>query len=67
MKLTFFGAAGEVGRSCIMVEGKSTKILLDVGIKLGKETEFPLITDQELKTIDGIVVSHAHLDHSGYL
>ncbi|MDE1834909.1 MAG: MBL fold metallo-hydrolase, partial [Candidatus Micrarchaeota archaeon] len=59
--------AGEVGRSCIMVEGKSTKILLDVGIKLGKETEFPLITDQELKTIDGIVVSHAHLDHSGYL
>ena len=34
MKLTFFGAAHEVGRSCIMVESEGTKILLDAGIKL---------------------------------
>lgn len=67
MKLTFFGAANEVGRSCIMVEGNDTKILLDAGVKLGKEVEYPLITDEELKTVDGIVTSHAHLDHSGYL
>jgi predicted metal-dependent RNase len=50
-----------------MVESEGTKLLLDAGVKLGKETEFPLITDSELKTIDGIVMSHAHLDHSGYL
>ncbi len=67
MKITFFGAANEVGRSCIMIESEGAKILLDVGVKLGKVVEFPLITDQELKTVDGIVVSHAHLDHSGYL
>ena len=67
MNITFFGAAHEVGRSCIMIESEGTKILLDAGVKLGKETEFPLITDDELKTIDGIVTSHAHLDHSGYL
>lgn len=67
MKLTFFGAAHEVGRSCIMVESEGTKILLDAGVKLGQQVEYPLITDQELKTVDGIVTSHAHLDHSGYL
>jgi uncharacterized protein len=67
LKLTFFGAAGEVGRSCIMVESEKAKIILDAGIKLGKEVEFPLITDQEIKSLDGVVISHAHLDHSGFL
>ncbi|MEM3839214.1 MAG: MBL fold metallo-hydrolase RNA specificity domain-containing protein [Candidatus Micrarchaeaceae archaeon] len=56
-----------MGRSCIMVESKDTRILLDAGVKLGEKTEFPLIPDSEFKSIDGIVVSHAHLDHSGYL
>lgn len=67
MKLKFYGAAGEVGRSCILVEGAGTRVLLDCGIKLGVETEYPLIEDSELKSIDGIVLSHAHLDHCGYL
>lgn len=67
MKLTFFGAAGEVGRSCIMVESAKTKIILDAGIKLGKEVEFPLITDDEIRKLNGVVISHAHLDHSGFL
>ncbi len=67
MKLTFYGAAGEVGRSCILLESDKAKILLDAGIKLGKEVEFPLITDHELKALDGVVISHAHLDHSGYV
>ena len=67
LKITFYGAAGEVGRSCIMVESNDTRILLDAGIKLGEHTEYPLLPDSELATIDGIVISHAHLDHSGYL
>ena len=67
MKITFYGAAGEVGRSCIMVESNDTRILLDAGIKLGEHTEYPLLPDSELATVDGIVISHAHLDHSGYL
>ncbi len=67
MKITFYGAAGEVGRSCIMVESGSTKILLDAGVKLGEHVELPLMPDSELASLDGIVTSHAHLDHSGYL
>ena len=67
MEITFFGAAGEVGRSCIMIKGNGTKILLDAGVKLGEQTEYPQLPQGEIKEIDGIVISHAHLDHSGYL
>ncbi len=67
MKLTFFGGAGEVGRSSFLLEDKEKNLLLDCGIKLGEKTEYPLIGDSELKRIDNIFISHAHLDHSGYL
>ncbi len=67
MKITLYGAAGEVGRSCIMVESNDTRVILDAGIKLGAKIEEPIIPDDELKSVDGIVTSHAHLDHTGYL
>ncbi len=67
MELSFFGAAGEVGRSCIMVDTGKTRVLLDSGVKLGKTVEYPVIDDSELRSIDAILLSHAHLDHSGYL
>jgi len=67
MKIKFFGASGEVGRSCIMISTDKTKILLDSGIKLGRKEEYPVITDEEIKTIDGVFISHAHIDHSGFL
>ncbi len=67
MKITFFGGAHEVGRSCVMVSTERTKILLDCGIKLGEVEEHPMIHDSELDKIDGIFISHSHLDHIGYL
>lgn len=67
MEITFFGAAGEVGRSCIMVNTAKTSILLDAGVKFGKVEQHPEIEDNVAKKVDGIVLSHAHLDHSGYL
>src|SRR5271156_1856987 len=50
-----------------MVSTDSTKILLDAGIKLGEVEEHPQIKDEMLKNIDAIFISHAHLDHVGYL
>lgn len=67
MKVTFFGAAHEVGRSCIMVSTEKSRILLDAGIKLGEVEEHPTISDRQIKELNAIVISHAHLDHCGYL
>ncbi len=67
MEISFFGAAGEVGRSCIMISTNKTRVLLDAGVKFGKHEEYPQVEDNVAKKVDGIVLSHAHLDHSGYL
>lgn len=67
MKVTFFGGAQEVGRSCLMISTEKTKILLDAGIKLGTVEEHPMMHDSILNEIEGIFISHAHLDHIGYL
>jgi predicted metal-dependent RNase len=67
MKISFFGAAGEVGRSCIMVSTDNTNVLLDTGIKLGAQIEYPQISNSQLESVDGIFISHAHLDHIGFL
>ncbi len=67
MKVTFFGGAQEVGRSCVMISTDKTKILIDAGIKLGEVEEHPLIRNEDLKGVDAIFISHSHLDHIGYL
>ncbi len=67
MRITFYGGAQEVGRAAMLVEEGSRNVLLECGIKLGEKTEFPLIHEDELGRIRNITVSHAHLDHSGYL
>jgi len=58
------GGCEEVGRSSFLLD-IGDKILLECGIKLTpKETEYPL----QVKTnLDVVIISHAHLDHSGNL
>jgi metallo-beta-lactamase family protein len=71
MKLTFYGAAREVTGSKILVETEhGKKILLDCGQFQGKGLE----TDGQNRTlpfspasIDHIILSHAHIDHSGLI
>ena len=67
MRVTFYGGAQEVGRACMLLESEDRNLMLDCGIKLGEKTEYPLLNDDELRRVRGITVSHAHLDHSGYL
>ncbi|MEM2909282.1 MAG: MBL fold metallo-hydrolase [Candidatus Bilamarchaeaceae archaeon] len=67
MRITFYGGAEEVGRSAIVIEEGKARAMLDCGIKLGERLEFPLISKEELKGIHEIVLTHAHLDHSGYI
>jgi len=59
------GAAREVGRSCVRVTTGELEILLDAGIKFaGRNTAYP---EPEPLHADAVVVSHCHLDHSGFL
>ena len=61
MKIRVLGGAREVGGSCIAVETENCKVALDYGIKLDG------VTDEYPKNFDAVIISHAHLDHSGSL
>jgi KH/beta-lactamase-domain protein len=66
------GAGQEVGRSCFLVETSESKILLDAGISPGAKNSwdaYPRLdwADVHLNEIDAVVLSHAHLDHMGFL
>jgi metallo-beta-lactamase family protein len=69
-KLTFLGAAGSVTGSKYLLEAAGKKLLVDCGLFQGtedlKERNWnPLPVDP--KTIDYLVLTHAHLDHTGWL
>jgi putative mRNA 3-end processing factor len=63
MEVSVLGAAKQVGRSAFLVKGDKTRVLLDFGVLLGRQPAFPIHVKP--KDVDGIVLSHAHLDHSG--
>ncbi|MBI5635586.1 MBL fold metallo-hydrolase [Candidatus Micrarchaeota archaeon] len=67
MKIRFLGACREVGRSCFEVDASETKLLLDCGTSnpvRGRPLVPPLKPNGK---VDAIILSHAHLDHTGYI
>ncbi|MGI0134527.1 MAG: MBL fold metallo-hydrolase, partial [Candidatus Micrarchaeaceae archaeon] len=60
MILKFFGSAQEVGRSSIMLKDEKS-LMMDYGVKLNHKTEYPV----GMPKVDAVVLSHAHMDHSG--
>src|SRR3984893_666125 len=69
-KLTFLGAAGSVTGSKYLVEAAGKRLLVDCGLfqslrELTERNYQPLSIDP--RTIDYVVLTHAHLDHSGWL
>ncbi len=69
MNLVFCGGAGEVGASCYLFKIDGKNILLDCGIRMkgGKDSLPDFRRIQELGGVDAILVSHAHMDHTGAL
>ena len=63
MTLKFLGGTAEVGRSAISVRSNNTQILVDYGVMMGREPGFPMHVPPN--EVNGIVLTHSHLDHSG--
>jgi metallo-beta-lactamase family protein len=72
MKLGFYGAAGEVTGSCTLVETGTTRFLVDCGMFQGgpearTKNLQALKFDGDVRDIDFVLLTHAHIDHSGLL
>ncbi|MDR0577637.1 MAG: MBL fold metallo-hydrolase [Candidatus Accumulibacter sp.] len=71
-RFTFFGAAGEVTGSCTLVETDSARFLVDCGMfQGGSEARLKnlraLDFGGDVRGIDFVLLTHAHIDHSGLL
>lgn len=72
IELVSFGAASEVGRSCFLLSDRDRNVVLDAGIKIqpkrsGLRSLAPTGIDAFIPELDAILLSHAHMDHSGYI
>lgn len=69
MELSFSGGAMEIGGSCIYLRIAGKGILMDSGIRQsgGKDPIPDFRTIQQMGGLDAIIISHAHMDHTGTL
>ncbi len=70
ISITILGGSQEVGRSAALVSTSETKLLVDFGLKPGvndRMNAYPRIDvgDFNIDELDGVIITHAHLDHSG--
>ena len=65
MKLSFFGATHAVTGSCHCLEVGGKKILIDCGLQQGRDEHDDNALDFSPSYIDYVIVTHAHIDHSG--
>src|SRR5919108_225348 len=66
------GGVKQVGRSCFVVVTQETKVMLDCGINPGEMSgldAYPRLDwfNFDLDDLDAVVISHAHIDHQGFL
>jgi len=71
VRLTVLGGGRQVGRSCMLLQTQDSKILIDAGVDVsssGRE-KFPYfdVPEFSIGSIDAVILSHAHLDHSGLI
>ena len=70
MKVTLYGAAGSVTGSAYFVKSKYACVLVDLGIFQGEKTLESMnhsLPPIDISTLNAVIITHAHLDHTGRL
>jgi uncharacterized protein len=70
IRVTYLGSGRHVGRSAILLQTPESRVLLDCGVDVGSTKEaYPMLEAPEfrIEELDAVIVSHAHLDHNGFL
>ncbi len=69
VRLSSLGGFREVGRSCLLLQTKESRVLLDCGLSFSSGGEMPFldIPEFDLDALDAVIVSHAHMDHVGFV
>jgi KH/beta-lactamase-domain protein len=70
--LCCLGGVKQVGRSCFIVITRESKVMLDCGINPGESSTldaYPRLDwfNFDLDDLDAVIISHAHIDHQGFL
>ncbi len=71
IRIVPLGGFREVGRSCVLLETPKSKVLIDCGVNVGGVNSgmHPYVNAREFdyNELDAIIISHAHLDHVGFV
>lgn len=68
VRVVALGGFRQVGRSCALLHTQDSKVMIDCGVDVSSESSTPYLHLPEvlpLETLDAVVITHAHLDHSG--
>ncbi len=68
VRVTALGGFRQVGRSCALLHTQDSKIMIDCGVDVSSVNSTPYLHLPEVlpfETLDAVVITHAHLDHSG--
>jgi len=72
IRLSILGGGREVGRSCLLIQTPESRVIMDCGINVAATSEnraYPMFDspDFNLKEVDAVILTHAHLDHMGLI
>lgn len=67
MQIHFLGGASRIGATCQLVTSGNQHLLIDAGIRSDAPDRLPDLAALEGRSLDAIVITHAHADHIGAL
>ncbi len=71
IRMTALGGFREIGRSCILLQTPQSKIMMDCGLNVNAAAQHPFpnleVPEFNIQTLDAMILSHAHMDHSGMI